>query len=94
MVCRKLCRRKKWQTPLFPPSFWSCHDLNHLKLPRTQSNLEAWHHRLNSLVDKRNPGFYELSTILLAEMNIVEGKIQCILNGEPSAKQIRFALKK
>ncbi|KAH9642696.1 hypothetical protein HF086_014393 [Spodoptera exigua] len=85
---------KNGKPPQFPPSLWSCHDLNHLKLPRTQNNVEAWHHRLNSIVDKRSPGFYELSTILLAEMNIVEGKIQCILNGEPSAKQKKICTKK
>ncbi|KAF9424317.1 hypothetical protein HW555_000456, partial [Spodoptera exigua] len=85
---------KNGKLPQIPPSLWSCHDLNHLKLPRTQNNVEAWHHRLNSIVDKRSPGFYELSTILLAEMNIVEGKIQCILNGEPSAKQKKICTKK
>ncbi|KAL0892109.1 hypothetical protein ABMA27_015311 [Loxostege sticticalis] len=38
--------------PKYAPSYWSCHNINQMKIPRTSNSAEAWHHKINIIIDK------------------------------------------
>lgn len=73
--------------PKFPPHLWSISELQKKGLPRTQNSAESWHHRINQLIDVKNPGFYKLAHELLKESFVILGNIEKMLNGETPPKK-------
>lgn len=62
--------------PQYNPSFWNVVDTFSTNLPRTQNNVEAWHRRLNSIVNKRHIGVYSLVGHLSSELIMGRHKLE------------------
>lgn len=62
--------------PMFPPSLWSVFQNNTLGLPRTQNNIEGWHRRWNTLLDKHKRGLYATIEFLVKEQAITNRTIE------------------
>lgn len=69
--------------PKYSPEFWSCHELNTMKIPRTQNAAEGWHHKMNSLINKSNPKTYLLIKELIKETISNTADIEKIMCGSP-----------
>ncbi|CAG9793720.1 unnamed protein product, partial [Diatraea saccharalis] len=69
--------------PKYQPRFWSCYETNKMNIPRTQNSAEAWHNKINNIIDKNHPGVYELIKQLIKETVANEGEIENILTGAP-----------
>lgn len=79
---------------LFPPSFWSCFELDQKGIPRTQNYVESWHHRLHAIIDAEHIGFYRLLGELQKEINFVKAEIDKFqLGGPPVIKRKKYFLK-
>ena len=64
------------------PIFWSTREAMN-PLLRTQNCAEAWHNRINLLVNKPKSGFYYLSNYLMNELKYSLSEIEKKLNGVP-----------
>lgn len=73
--------------PKYAPSYWSCHNINQMKIPRTSNSAEAWHHKINIIIDKNHPGVYSLINTLMKESLANTGDIEAILSGAPSQRK-------
>ena len=52
-----------------------------LGIPRTQNAVEAWHNRLNILVDAPHPNAYNLFEEIQKEEHVCSGEIRLLLLG-------------
>ncbi|KAL0884147.1 hypothetical protein ABMA27_016160 [Loxostege sticticalis] len=73
--------------PKYAPNYWSCHNINKMKIPRTSNSAEAWHHKINIIIDKNHPGVYSLINTLMKESLANTGDIEAILSGAPSQRK-------
>ncbi|XP_028166393.1 uncharacterized protein LOC114357115 [Ostrinia furnacalis] len=77
-------------SPMFPPQLWSINTNNHLRLPRTQNKVEAWHRRWNSLLNNNRHGLYETIRELKKEQtttnHAIEKTLACIPKTPPRKK--------
>lgn len=79
--------------PCFSPKLWSIASLQDKGLPRTQNSAESWHHRINKIVNHKNPGFYCLAHELLLESKVILGDVECLFNGQSPPKKTKKCLK-
>lgn len=73
--------------PKYSPGFWSCHEINMMKIPRTSNSAEAWHHKINQIIDKHHPGLYLLIKELIKESISNESAIEQKMTGAPPEKK-------
>lgn len=65
-------------TLAYPPSFWSIHEQMDINIPTTQNTVEAWHRRMQVIIDKNHVGVYKLVHHLKEEYIVVKNKINLI----------------
>ncbi len=68
--------------PLFPPDQWSVFENNVLGFPRSQNNVEAWHHRWNTITGKNHIGLYKFKNQIKKEQHNIEIQFERINAGE------------
>ena len=51
-------RLQQRHPPRFPPTLWSVYHLQACNLPRTNNNLEAWHRRFETVVERYHMGVF------------------------------------
>lgn len=94
---RKRSRRNSLEIrspPLFPPSLWSVHDNTENNFPRTTNQAETWHRRWFAILGAAHVGTHFLINEMVKEEHKVNGDIERMIAGVPSApKKKRFCSK-
>lgn len=73
--------RLKWKKPSYDPKLWSVYNRVVQGEPRTTGNLEAWHRRFGTLVNKSHPSIWQLLKDLQLEQIHTEGLISKLVAG-------------
>ena len=73
--------------PRFPPSVWSIHHLQEYNLPRTNNNLEAWHRRFETVVERYHMGVFLMIKEFLKEEHRTQQEVERIIAGSNQQKK-------
>ena len=77
----------QYNTPMFPPVFWSVHNRVILNQPRTNNALESWNRRLNSTSRVIHPYFFRFTEIIKKQQQFTEDNIELRISGNQLRKQ-------
>ena len=73
--------------PRFPPTVWSIHHLQEYSLPRTNNNLEAWHRRFETVVERYHMGVFLMIKEFLKEQHRSQQEVERIIAGNNQQKK-------
>ncbi len=73
--------------PRFPPTLWSIYHLQGYNLPRTNNNLEAWHRRFETVVQRYHLGVYSMIKEFIKENHHTEQEIERLIAGSCTRKK-------
>ena len=73
--------------PRFPPTVWSIHHLQEYNLPRTNNNLEAWHRRFQTVVERFHLGVYSMINEFVKEEHRTNQEVERIIAGIKQVKK-------
>ena len=77
--------------PLFPIAIWNMVDRTEDDLPRTNNNIEGWHHRFNLNVDGKHPTLWKFIESLRREESVVRAEVAQLLGGHPHTQKKKYA---
>ena len=75
--------------PRFPPALWSIHHLQASNLPRTNNNLEAWHRRFETVVERYHLGVYTKIKEFIKEEHRTHQEVERLIAGNNKIKKKR-----
>jgi len=76
-----------YNTPMFPPAFWSVHNRVIQNQPRANNAVESWNRRLNSTSWVIHPCFFKFTEIILKQQQFTEDNIELRISGNHLRKQ-------
>jgi len=74
-------RSNRRRPPQFPPNIWNASERFAATLPTTNYHVEAWHHRLQTLIVTNHPSFYACLHKLRQEQRHTEVQVLRLQNG-------------
>ena len=86
------CPRR--HAPRFPPHLWSIHHLQVRNLPRTNNNLEAWHRRFETVVERCHLGVYSVIREFIKEDHRTDQEVERLIAGNAPRKKKREQLQR
>ncbi|XP_053407311.1 uncharacterized protein LOC128559510 [Mercenaria mercenaria] len=58
--------KRQWRDPMYPPHLWNVYKRTLEGEPRTNNQLEGWHRRFKTIVDKNHPNIYLYQTVIFS----------------------------
>ena len=78
--------RRRVHEAISPPFVWNVHERVVDGLPRTNNQLEGWHRRFQTAVNKPHPNIHEFMVRLKEEQDHTEAVIQQLVAGQEPKK--------
>ena len=75
---------------MFPIAIWNMVERTEEDLPRTNNNIEGWHHRFNLNVDGKHPTLWKFIESLQREESIVRAEVAQLLGGHPVTQKKKY----
>ena len=83
--------RNRRAIPPFPISIWNMVERTEDDLPRTNNNIEGWHHRFSLNVDGAHPTLWKFIESLKREESLVRAELAQVLGGHPVTQKRKYA---
>lgn len=80
---------RQWRQPMFEPSLWNVRSRTLENEPRTNNQLEGWHRRFKTIVDKHHPNIFQFIDKLKGEQARTETVIEQLIAGTDPKTQSR-----
>lgn len=76
----------------YPVSFWNCYDRFIGNIPRTNNEVEGWHHKINSNLSGSHPTLWTCIEVLQNEQSFWENNVNRIRAGLGESQKVKYRL--